>query len=135
MGQHRLHEIARRLLQGMPHALPILRIDLRHHVFDKGALGGPAGWLAFVVSACGDDREQLQAEVMLQAQPLGLGPLRVQQTVVEKRATFACTPQLQRPPSHMGNGLWAVADFVAGPYPATLEGAVRCGLAAGARSD
>jgi hypothetical protein len=28
-----------------------------------------------------------------------------------------------------------VADFVDGPYPATLEGAVRCGLAAGQRSD
>ncbi|MFC7411052.1 hydroxysqualene dehydroxylase HpnE [Hydrogenophaga atypica] len=104
-------------------------------VFDKAALGGPKDLLAFVVSASGNDRERLQADVLTQAQALGLGPLNVLQTVVEKRATFACTPQLQRPPSHMGNGLWAVADFVAGPYPATLEGAVRCGLAAGARSD
>lgn len=102
-------------------------------VFDKGALGGPAGWLAFVVSACGDDRERIQAEVLQQAQSLGLGPVQVRQTVVEKRATFACTPGLQRPATHIASGLWAVADFVDGPYPATLEGAVRCGLEAGAQ--
>jgi squalene-associated FAD-dependent desaturase len=103
-------------------------------VFDKGALGGPAGLLAFVVSACGDDRERLQSEVLQQAAALGLGPLQVLQTVVEKRATFACTPALVRPASHIAQGLWAVADFVDGPYPATLEGAVRCGLAAGAHA-
>jgi hypothetical protein len=94
-------------------------------VFDKGALGGPAGLLAFVVSACGDDRERLQAEVLQQAEALGLGPLQVQQTVVEKRATFACTPGLQRPPQGIAPGLLACGDYVAGPYPATLEGAVR----------
>jgi squalene-associated FAD-dependent desaturase len=104
-------------------------------VFDKAALGGPAGLRAFVVSACGDDRDQLQAEVVQQAEALGLGPLQVLQTVVEKRATFACTPGLLRPASHIAHGLWAVADFVDGPYPATLEGAVRCGLAAGAQTD
>jgi hypothetical protein len=104
-------------------------------VLDKGALGGPAGLLAFVVSASGDDRERLSAEVVAQATALGLGPLRVWQTVVEKRATFACTPGVVRPASRIDHGLWAVADWVDGPYPATLEGAVRCGLAAGARAD
>ena len=104
-------------------------------VFDKGALGGPPGLLAFVVSACGDDRAQIQADVVQQAHRLGLGQLKVLQTVVEKRATFACTPGLVRPASAIAPGLWAVADFVDGPYPATLEGAVRCGLAAGVRTD
>ena len=53
------------------------------------------------------------------------------QTVVEKHATFACTPALQRPPQHIAQGLLAAGDYIEGPYPATLEGAVRSGWAAG----
>ncbi len=126
--------------QALPHGAAMLALRNgpgapAQFVFEKGQLGGPAGLLAFVVSACGDNRERLQTEVLAQAEALGLGPLRVVQTVVEKRATFACTPGLQRPASRLAPGLWAVADFVDGPYPATLEGAVRCGLAAGQRSD
>jgi len=52
------------------------------------------------------------------------------QTVVEKRATFACTPGLARPPATIAPGLLACGDYVAGPYPATLEGAVRSAGAA-----
>jgi hypothetical protein len=99
--------------------------------FDRGQLGGPRGLLAFVVSASTGDRETLQAQVLNQAQvQLGLN-LQAVQTVVEKRATFACTPGLQRPSSYIAPGLWACGDYVAGPYPATLEGAVRSGVAAG----
>ena len=56
----------------------------------------------------------------------GLQPL---QTVVEKRATFACTPGLERPGMALRPGLWAAGDYIDGPYPATLEGAVRSGCA------
>jgi squalene-associated FAD-dependent desaturase len=99
-------------------------------VFDRGQLGGPQGLLAFVVSASHGDRATLQAQVLLQArQQLGLS-LQVVQTVVEKRATFACTPGLQRPPLQIAPGLLACGDYVDGPYPATLEGAVRSGMAA-----
>jgi uncharacterized protein with NAD-binding domain and iron-sulfur cluster len=45
----------------------------------------------------------------------------------EKRATFRCTPGLQRPPASIAPGLWAAGDYVDGPYPATLEGAVLSG--------
>jgi len=45
----------------------------------------------------------------------------------DKRATFRCTPGLRRPPAAIAAGLWAAGDYVAGPYPATLEGAVRSG--------
>ncbi|OYU73030.1 MAG: phytoene dehydrogenase, partial [Burkholderiales bacterium PBB5] len=48
----------------------------------------------------------------------------------ERRATFACTPALQRPPGGIAPGLAAAGDYIDGPYPATLEGAVRSGLAA-----
>ncbi|MNY83055.1 Flavin containing amine oxidoreductase [compost metagenome] len=51
-------------------------------------------------------------------------------TVIDKRATFACTPGLQRPGQMIAPGLLACGDYVAGPYPATLEGAVRSGMAA-----
>jgi squalene-associated FAD-dependent desaturase len=96
-------------------------------VFDRGQLGGPPGLLAFVVSASVGERDTVQAQVLAQAhQQLGLGDtLRVLQTVVEKRATFACTPGLLRPAARIAPRLWACGDYVAGPYPATLEGAVR----------
>jgi hypothetical protein len=110
-----------------------LRSNLQHpaqFVFDRAQLGGPAGLLAFVVSAAGGDRATLESQVLAQAKAqLGL-TLQVVQTVVEKRATFACTPALQRPPTHITPGLLACGDYVEGPYPATLEGAVRSGIAA-----
>jgi len=99
-------------------------------VFDRGQLGGPPGLRAFVVSASAGEREALQAQVLLQAQAqLGLR-LQAVQTIVEKRATFACTPGLQRPAQQIAPGLLACGDYVAGPYPATLEGAVRSAVAA-----
>lgn len=99
-------------------------------VFDRARLAGPEGLLAFVVSACAADREQIEHEVMRQARALGWTSVRPLQTVVEKRATFACTPGLQRPPQQIAPGLLACGDYVAGPYPATLEGAVRSALQA-----
>ena len=97
-------------------------------VFDRGQLGGPAGLLAFVVSASVGDKALLSAQVLAQGQvQLGL-QLELVQTIVEKRATFACTPGLLRPAAQIAPGLLACGDYVAGPYPATLEGAVRSGL-------
>ena len=99
-------------------------------VFDRGQLGGSQGLLAFVVSASRADRATLQAQVLRQASAqLGLA-LQPVQTIVEKQATFACTPGLQRPALQIAPALLACGDYVAGPYPATLEGAVRSGLAA-----
>lgn len=102
-------------------------------VFDRGQLGGPAGLWAWVVSASQGDRAALQAQVLAQAATqLGRHGLVAVQTVVEKRATFACTPVLLRPGMAVAPGVLACGDFVAGPYPATLEGAVRSGWAAAA---
>jgi squalene-associated FAD-dependent desaturase len=103
-------------------------------VFDRGQLGGPAGLLAFVISASNGDSATLTQQVLAQAaRQLGLNTLQPVQTIVEKRATFACTPGLQRPPAQIAPGLLACGDYVAGSYPATLEGAVRSGLAAARR--
>jgi len=62
-------------------------------------------------------------------------PLAELRSFTEKRATFRCTPGLQRPPTEIAPGLRAAADYVDGPYPATLEGAVRSALQAAASLD
>ena len=48
----------------------------------------------------------------------------------DKRATFRCTAGVARPGRDILPGLRAAADYVAGPYPATLEAAVLAGEAA-----
>ena len=100
-------------------------------VFDRGQLGGPSGLLAFVISASMGSSSELTQQVAAQAaDQLGIRDVQVLQTIVEKRATFACTPGLQRPGQLIVPTLLACGDYVDGPYPATLEGAVRSGLQA-----
>lgn len=119
----------------LPHRMLSLRSTAQHpaqFVFDRGQLGGPTGLLAFVVSASQGSREAIEAAVLNQA-AAQLGHLHADrwlpvQTVVEKRATFACTPGLVRPGTIIAPGLVAAGDYVLGPYPATLEGAVRSGI-------
>ena len=114
-------------------ALPSSSSQPAQFVFDRGQLSGPSGLLAFVVSASQQGSAEIAAQVTTQAaQQLGLQNIQVLQTVVEKRATFACTPGLQRPRAQLATGLLACGDYVDGPYPATLEGAVRSGLQAAA---
>ena len=115
-------------------ALPSSTSAPAQFVFDRGQLGGPAGLLAFVISASEGDSATLTAQVLTQAkQQLGVAwgcnALHSVQTIVEKRATFACTAGLLRPAATIAAGLSACGDYVEGPYPATLEGAVRSGLA------
>lgn len=119
----------------LPHPMLALRDSAQHpaqFVFDRGQLGGPMGLLAFVISSSQGDANSLAQAVQAQAlAQLGLvvQPMR---TLVDKRATFACTPNLQRPAMAAAPGLVLAGDHVQGPYPATLEGAIRSGWAAGA---
>jgi squalene-associated FAD-dependent desaturase len=125
----------------LPEPMLALRADATspaQFVFDRGQLGGPPGLLAFVVSGAQPWVDQglqaTQAAVLAQAQvELGSdlrGPLKVVKTLTEKRATFRCTPGLERPTMRIAGGLHAAGDHVRGPYPATLEGAIRSGVAA-----
>ena len=102
--------------------------------FDKGNLSDDPAWqgvLALVVSASTDERDTITQQVMGQIRDqLDIHDASLLTTVVEKRATFACTPALVRPPVQVCAGIWACGDYVAGPYPATLEAAVRSGFAA-----
>jgi squalene-associated FAD-dependent desaturase len=107
--------------------------------FDHGWLGGRAGFFSFVVSGAREWVERgLDAcagatlRQARQAFPPGTwpSPPGLIAVLAEKRATFACRPGLQRPPMTVAAGCFAAGDYVDGPYPATLEGAVRAGLAA-----
>lgn len=112
--------------------------------FDLGAIAGPAlaGRFTFVVSGAAQwvarglrateeaVRAQAAASLHRSARHGGLQDIEVLRSVAEKRATFRCTPGLVRPAQAIAAGLCAAGDYVAGPYPATLEGAVRSGRAA-----
>ncbi len=94
-------------------------------VFDRRHLGED-GLLAFVVSVSRGTRRDMEQQVIAQGRAqLGLTDLQPVVTIVEKRATFACTPGLERPGLQIAAGLAACGEYVAGPYPGTIEGAVR----------
>jgi hydroxysqualene dehydroxylase len=109
--------------------------------FDHGMLSGRAGLLAFVVSGANDGlargQESMVDATLAQARQMlpraaWVDALSVVATIAERRATFACRPDVARPPARLAGieGLVAAGDYVQGPYPATLEGSVRSGLAA-----
>jgi squalene-associated FAD-dependent desaturase len=131
---------------------PILTLWLRfaapvHFSYPMLALGhGDAPWaferndiapgiIAIVASAEGPHLD-LAPETLLDdyltrlARRIGpLPTLLDSKRIVEKRATFACTPSLWRPKNRTPvQGLWLAGDYTAGDYPATLEGAVRSGV-------
>jgi hydroxysqualene dehydroxylase len=107
-------------------------------VFDHGSLGGAPGLFAAVASgagawvARGAAAAAQAAGAQLLAFPAGTWrePPQLIRALTEKRGTFLCTPALQRPCMSVAPGLTAAGDYVDGPYPATLEGAVRAGMAA-----
>ncbi len=106
-------------------------------IFDRGQLdASQSGLMAVVISASSEaiaqGNEALLAEVLLQIaadldMPALLNP-QWHRIISEKRATFACTPNLHRPKNDTGlKGLFLAGDYTASDYPATLEGAVRSG--------
>ena len=104
--------------------------------FDLGQLGHAPGRFAFVISGAAPWVARGLAETGLatlqqaEREINWHSPPKILRVLAEKRATFACTPDLQRPAARISPGLFAAGDYVAGPYPATLEGAVRSGRTA-----
>lgn len=107
-------------------------------VFDRGQLGGPPGLMAFVISGAqawvdAGREATVEATVEQARSELGRhlpGPAGSARWIAEKRATFRCVPGLDRPAATIAPGLIAAGDYIEGPYPATIEGAVRSGVQA-----
>lgn len=99
-------------------------------VFDRGQSHGQPGMLAFVASAAtdlpDDWLDHAEAQLHRLAEP---GPALWRRAIVEKQATYACVPNLQRPSVRtLHPRLFLAGDYTAGPYPATLESAISSGV-------
>jgi hydroxysqualene dehydroxylase len=111
----------------------------RRDVLARGAANAPelAGLLAVVISARGAhetlDQSVLAAAVDAQLRRMRptLPQLVWTQVITERRATYACTPMVDRPSAgRLTEGVYLAGDYTDGAFPATLEAAVRSGRAA-----
>ena len=119
----------------LPHPMIGLHQRFSQWLFDKGQIAGQHGLLAAVISAEGIHQElpheQLAQKVIAELrEEFGItGEPEWFKVIAEKRATFCCSPDLQRPSQQTAlPGLLLAGDYTAGDYPATLEGAVQSGL-------
>jgi uncharacterized protein with NAD-binding domain and iron-sulfur cluster len=119
----------------LPHAMQGLHLRYSQWLFDKGRIAGQHGLLAAVISAEGIHQElsqdelaqtvitELREEFGIAEQPSWF------KVIAEKRATFCCSPNLNRPRQQTAMPrLLLAGDYTAGDYPATLEGAVISGI-------
>ena len=116
-----------------------LSSTLSQWVFDRGSFCQQAGLISIVISAKGEhmamDDDTLTQTVHDEISILFTNkpPLIKSFVIREKRATFACTVNINdiRPENTTDvKGLFLAGDYTNTGYPATLEGAVRSGLAA-----
>ncbi len=103
-------------------------------LFDRGQIDGQKGLISGVISAThpGISMDKIASEIHDAAASLipHLPPPIWQKVIVEKRATFSCTVNLQRPQNATPvENFYLAGDYTEGPYPATIESAVRSGLA------
>jgi squalene-associated FAD-dependent desaturase len=107
-----------------------------HFLFARNSPGEAHGLVSAVISAGGPhlelSREELVARIHGEVQGIAgrlPAPERAQ-VVTEKRATFACRPGVLRPQAATPlRNFFLCGDYVASDYPATLESAVRSGVA------
>jgi predicted NAD/FAD-binding protein len=121
----------------LPFAMLGFTGGLLQWAFDRGVLSGQRGLIAGVLSASGRHEALTHPDLAAAIHGELAGHLpslpepRWKQVIAEKRATFSCRPGLVRPPNRTPIDRIAIAgDYTASDYPATLEGAVRSGVAA-----
>ena len=119
----------------LPRAMIGLHRCFSQWLFDKGRIARQPGLLAAVISAEGLHQELSHTELAQRVvtelrENFGIAALPDWfQVVAEKRATFCCSPGLQRPSQQTAlPNLMLAGDYTAGNYPATLEGAVLSGI-------
>lgn len=105
-------------------------------IFDRGQLCEQKGLMAVVVSAKGRHQLLSQDELALKvAKELSqafaeLSKPLWHKVIAEKRATFSCVANLARPSNKTAQpNLYLAGDYTYAEYPATIEGAVRSGIA------
>jgi squalene-associated FAD-dependent desaturase len=119
----------------LPHPMVGLHQCYSQWLFDKGHISGQHGLIAAVISAEGMHQElsheELSQKVIAElSADFGIAEQPVWSKVIaEKRATFCCCPNLQRPWQLTPLPRLLIAgDYTEGDYPATLEGAVLSGI-------
>jgi squalene-associated FAD-dependent desaturase len=119
--------------------LPMLKLhgDPGQWLFDRGQLGAAPG-LAAVVISTDMPAARVGHGVLTQAIDAQLRRLIPDlpaptwaQTIAERRATYACVAGLARPaPGALQPRLFLAGDYTDAAFPATLEAAMRSGVAA-----
>lgn len=120
----------------LPHVMSGLTDSLGQWVFDRGQLCGQDGLIAVIISTKGRHQKITQDELALRiARELHVVYPHLQKplwhkVIAEKRATFSCDANLYRPTNKTAQtNLFLAGDYTYADYPATIEGAVRSGLA------
>jgi squalene-associated FAD-dependent desaturase len=130
----------------LPYPVIGLCHGLAQWVFDRGQCCNQPGLLALVISAHqslpGDKTAFIQQCIDELNQALSTYGMQLDtepgwtQIITEKRATFSCTPDLARPSAITSQPhIYLAGDYIAGPYPATIEGAIRSGMSAATHTD
>ena len=119
----------------LPQAMTGLVGSVSQWAFDRGQLCAQHGLLAVVISAHApfEMSQEALADKVIAELKLAFPQLETplwHKIITEKRATFSCNANLVRPiaQTNLAN-LYLAGDYIAGDYPATIEGAVRSGIA------
>lgn len=114
----------------LPHKMTGFSHGLAQWLIDRGE-----GLIAAVISSEGKHLALSQSELAskiheeIRGVVPGLPPPFWQKVITEKRATFSCTVDVDRPEQKTAlPGLYLAGDYTAGKYPATLEAAVLSGI-------